>query len=228
VRVVQRMDDDSSEHGTVDVGNLNAILTAVETGNRKRLFPIPDKLRPSRREVEALPIAQRQAMYEPLLMLRCEIDRAKCGYRTRNDLNHILLTHKRGEEITRKAKTFSKLFTKDAAGKAWAIVLSDIVAQLDKIEARVAEQFGGPTVIRDTQESALDWLVLHLADVFQSHFGKEAKRSYAPGPDGDEYYGPFIAFVLEVAKEGNFKIEPSTIHRTISAGAGMGRRTRKK
>lgn len=224
------MDDDSSEHDEVDVGNLNTILIAVERGNRNSLFSIPHRLRPLRCEVEALPVAQRQVMREPRLTLRHAIDNAKCGYRARYNLSHTpwAAVTRRGGEIASKARSFSDLFTKDAAGEVWAILLPDIMAQLHGIEAQVAKQNNGPTLTKETHESALDWLVLQLADVFQAHFDGDAKRSCAHSPNGDEYYGPFVAFVLEVAKEGNFKIEPSTIHRTISARRSMGRKRTKK
>ncbi|CAN7197373.1 hypothetical protein LJR010_000505 [Ensifer adhaerens] len=213
----------------LDAGNLDAILAAVERGYRKRPFKVPHKLEPSRIDVEALPAGQRQAVYLPRIELRRDIDWTISGYRTLAEIGSLpwAAIAKRGDEIVRKARSFRKLITKDAAGQWWAREeLPEIAAHLDGIEADVRRLNEGQPVSRDTETSALDWFVQRLTDVFEKHF--KAKASRASGASGDEYYSPFVAFVIAVAEEAKIDIKPKTIHRIMAARLSMSRRVRKK
>ncbi|MEK1925057.1 MAG: hypothetical protein AAAB11_06370 [Rhizobium giardinii] len=159
----------ASEKITVDPGNLDAILAAVESGWRERTFTIPHELQPSRREIEALPVNRRRALIEPRLALRREIDRAKSHFRNSFDLNRTPwgAIAARGEEIRRKAQSFFKLFAKDAAGETWARQLPEVVALwinqrpdvvplFSRVDAKIAKLLDGQTVIHTS--TARSWV----------------------------------------------------------------------
>lgn len=175
-----------------------------------------------------MPAGQRQAVYLPRIELRRDIDWTISGYRTLAEIGSLpwAAIAKRGDEIVRKARSFRKLITKDAAGQWWAREeLPEIAAHLDGIEADVRRLNEGQPVSRDTETSALDWFVQRLTDVFEKHF--KAKASRASGASGDEYYSPFVAFVIAVAEEAKIDIKPKTIHRIMAARLSMSRRVRK-
>jgi hypothetical protein len=206
----------------IDVGSINVILAAIRGGNRKRPFLIPAQLTPSRQEVLALPVGQRQASKRPRLAFRQAIETAKRGYQLRKQIADLpwVKVGKRGEQIDKHLRAILKLTAQmpeesdDIVGIWWGEALPpELSALLRSSAATIAELSNGKPLTRDKQESATRWFVRQLAQVFSEHLGQKAKTSW------DEYegqhYGPFIAFVLEVAKEAGIDITPSTIHRFL-------------
>ncbi|MEX2693628.1 hypothetical protein [Rhizobium mongolense] len=219
----------------IDVGSLNEIIAAIRRGSRKQAFPIPIKLTPSRREVLALPVEQRRDMYQPRLRLRQAIEEAKRGYRLRKRIAELpwSAVEKRGGQIATHLRAIRKLMAQmpeqsdDIVGIWWGEALPELSAPLVSSAATIAELSDGKPLTRDKQESALDWFVRQLAQVFSEHLGQKARTSWDDYEE--QHYGPFIAFVMEVGKEEGMEVKPSTIHRALPPKDGtMSRRGRKK
>ncbi|MDL2398422.1 hypothetical protein [Rhizobium mayense] len=179
------------DNGGADVGNLDAILAAIR-GGRTRPFPIPAQLTPSPAEVQGLPVDRRRAIYQPRLELRKAINSAVGGYRVRKRIADLPWSAiaKQSEQLAKHKQALHDLFPESRTPSRRDRLTSD-----------------------DTEGSALDWLVLRLAPVFEEILGEKPTTSW------DDYqqrhYSPFIAFVLEVAKEAGIEIKSSTIHRAL-------------
>ncbi|MGY5811895.1 hypothetical protein ACXHXG_29855 [Rhizobium sp. LEGMi198b] len=211
--------DEFVNEADIDVGNLDPILAAVRGGNRKQEFPIPDKLTPSRQQILALPVDQRQASKKPRLLLRKDIDAATRGYWLRMEIKNPSALTKQSMRINETVRTLHELMGLSGAGAREAdLVLQHehpaLMAYLSTKEAKAAML----TVSRENVEkSATDWIIDQLRTIFEKHFRAGPTTSLVVDKAGRRnYYSPFIAFVLAVAKEAGIKIASATIHRFLT------------